>query len=91
MASMVYAGKIIKELACVQDCTIVMVGTVQEEGLRRPVLAVHHQQDGLKPEFVVSTEPTDGGIYRGQRGRMEIRVDVVRRRICHGSAPGTRR
>ena len=28
------------------------------------------------PEFVVSTEPTDGGIYRGQRGRMEIRVDV---------------
>ena len=32
MASMVYAGKIIKELGlCPKDCTIVMVGTVQEE------------------------------------------------------------
>ena len=33
-----------------------------------------------------STEPTDGGIYRGQRGRMEIRVDV-KGVSCHGSAP----
>lgn len=38
------------------------------------------------PEFVISTEPTDGGIYRGQRGRMEIRVDV-KGVSCHGSAP----
>ena len=37
-------------------------------------------------EFVVSTEPTDGGIYRGHRGRMEIRVDV-KGVSCHGSAP----
>ena len=39
-----------------------------------------------RPDFVVSTEPTDGGIYRGQRGRMEIRVDVTGV-SCHGSAP----
>ena len=37
-------------------------------------------------EFVISTEPTDGGIYRGHRGRMEIRVDV-KGVSCHGSAP----
>ena len=35
---------------------------------------------------MVSTEPTDGGIYRGHRGRMEIRVDV-HGVSCHGSAP----
>ena len=40
----------------------------------------------MKPEFVVITEPTDGNIYRGQRGRMEIRVDVDGI-SCHGSAP----
>ncbi len=40
----------------------------------------------FRPEFVVSTEPTDGGIYRGQRGRMEIRIDV-KGVSCHGSAP----
>ncbi|MBU5557333.1 peptidase dimerization domain-containing protein, partial [Enterococcus sp. S157_ASV_20] len=44
------------------------------------------KEDGIRPEFVVSTEPTDGGIYRGQRGRMEIKVDV-KGVSCHGSAP----
>ena len=43
-------------------------------------------KDGIRPEFVISTEPTDGGIYRGHRGRMEIRVDV-KGVSCHGSAP----
>lgn len=87
MASMVYGGKIMQELGLIpDDVTVVMVGTVQEEdcdGLCWQYLIKEH---GLKPEFVVSTEPTDGGIYRGQRGRMEIRVDV-RGISCHGSAP----
>ncbi len=87
MASMVYAGKILKELNLVpEDLTVAMVGTVQEEdcdGLCWQYLIKEH---GLKPDFVVSTEPTDGGIYRGQRGRMEIRVDV-KGISSHGSAP----
>ena len=87
MASMVYGGLIMKELGLIpSDVTVAMVGTVQEEdcdGLCWQYLIKEH---GLKPEFVVSTEPTDGGIYRGQRGRMEIRVDV-RGVSCHGSAP----
>ncbi|MCA9787889.1 MAG: YgeY family selenium metabolism-linked hydrolase, partial [Candidatus Cloacimonetes bacterium] len=37
-------------------------------------------------EFVVSTEPTSCRIYRGQRGRMEIRV-TTRGVSAHGSAP----
>ncbi|MEG2004809.1 MAG: YgeY family selenium metabolism-linked hydrolase [Bilophila sp.] len=87
MASMVYAGKIIKELElCPADCTIAMVGTVQEEDCDGLCWQYLINEVGLKPEFVVSTEPTDGGIYRGQRGRMEIRVDV-RGVSCHGSAP----
>ena len=28
--------------------------------------------DKIVPEFVISTEPTDGGIYRGHRGRKEL-------------------
>ncbi|MDR2851079.1 MAG: YgeY family selenium metabolism-linked hydrolase [Desulfovibrio sp.] len=87
MASIVYGGLIMKELGLIPaDVTVAMVGTVQEEdcdGLCWQYLIKEH---GLKPEFVVSTEPTDGGIYRGQRGRMEIRVDV-RGVSCHGSAP----
>lgn len=87
MASMVYGGLIMKELGIIPpEFTVAIVGTIQEEdcdGLCWQYLIKEH---GLKPEFVVSTEPTNGGIYRGQRGRMEIRVDV-RGVSCHGSAP----
>jgi putative selenium metabolism hydrolase len=87
MASMVYGGLIMKDLGLVPaDFTVAMVGTVQEEDCDGLCWQYIIKEDGLKPEFVVSTEPTDGGIYRGQRGRMEIRLDV-RGTSCHGSAP----
>ncbi len=86
MASMVYAGKIIKDLGLAKDCTLAFVGTVQEEDCDGLCWQYLVKEKGLKPEFVVSTEPTDGGIYRGQRGRMEIRVDI-KGVSCHGSAP----
>ena len=86
MASMVYAGKIIKELGLAKDCTVAFVGTVQEEDCDGLCWQYLIKEKGLKPEFVVSTEPTDGGLYRGQRGRMEIKVEV-QGISCHGSAP----
>jgi putative selenium metabolism hydrolase len=86
MASMVYAGKIIKDLGLEGDYTLVVVGTVQEEDCDGLCWQYIIQESGLKPAFVVSTEPTDGGIYRGQRGRMEIKVEV-RGVSSHGSAP----
>jgi len=86
MASMVYAGKIIKDLGLGGDYTLVVVGTVQEEDCDGLCWQYIIKESGLKPEFVVSTEPTDGGIYRGQRGRMEIKVEV-KGVSSHGSAP----
>jgi putative selenium metabolism hydrolase len=86
MASMVYAGKIIKDLQLSGDYTLIVVGSVQEEDCDGLCWQYIINESGLKPEFVVSTEPTDGGIYRGQRGRMEIRVEV-KGLSSHGSAP----
>ena len=86
MASMVYAGKIIKALALEGDYTLVAVGSVQEEDCDGLCWQYIIKELGLRPEFVVSTEPTDGGIYRGQRGRMEIKV-AVKCVSAHGSAP----
>lgn len=86
MASMVYAGKIIKELGLKGNYTLVVVGSVQEEDCDGLCWQYIVKELGLKPEFVVSTEPTDGGIYRGQRGRMEIKVEV-KGVSSHGSAP----
>ena len=94
MASAVYGGKIMKDLGLIPEgYKIMVVGSVQEEdcdGMCWQSI-VNEYFDGpedarSKVEFVISTEPTDGGIYRGHRGRMEIRVDV-RGVSCHGSAP----
>jgi len=86
MASMVYAGKIIKELGLEDEYTLVMVGSVMEEDCDGLCWQYIVKEMGLKPDFVISTEPTDGGIYRGQRGRMEIKV-TTSGISCHGSAP----
>ncbi|HGJ5904319.1 MAG TPA: YgeY family selenium metabolism-linked hydrolase [Arsenophonus apicola] len=86
MAAMVYAGKIIKDLGLDDQYTLLVTGTVQEEDCDGLCWQYIIEGSGIKPEFVVSTEPTDCQIYRGQRGRMEIRVDV-QGISCHGSAP----
>lgn len=87
IVSAVYGAKIMKDLGFLNDKYRVLVtGTVQEEDCDGNCWLYMIEQEGIKPEFVVSTEPTDGGIYRGQRGRMEIRVEVDGV-SCHGSAP----
>jgi putative selenium metabolism hydrolase len=87
IVSAVYGAKIMKDLGLIpKDCRILVTATVQEEDCDGLCWQYIHKEDGLTPEFVVSTEPTDGGIYRGHRGRMEIRVDV-KGVSCHGSAP----
>lgn len=87
VVSAVYGAKIMKDLGLIPEgYKILVTATVQEEDCDGLCWQYIHQEDGVTPEFVVSTEPTDGGIYRGHRGRMEIRVDVAGI-SCHGSAP----
>ncbi|MSS63900.1 YgeY family selenium metabolism-linked hydrolase [Velocimicrobium porci] len=87
IVSAVYGAKIMKDLNLLTDkYTVLVTGTVQEEDCDGLCWQYIINEDKVRPEFVVSTEPTDGGIYRGQRGRMEIRIDV-KGVSCHGSAP----
>ncbi|MDO5135284.1 MAG: YgeY family selenium metabolism-linked hydrolase [Eubacteriales bacterium] len=87
IVSAVYGAKIMKDLGLLDDrYQVVVTGTVQEEDCDGLCWQYIIREDNVRPEFVVSTEPTDGGIYRGQRGRMEIRIDV-KGVSCHGSAP----
>ncbi len=87
LVSAVYGAKIMKDLGLLSDKYQVLVtGTVQEEDCDGLCWQYIVNEDKVRPEFVVVTEPTDGNIYRGHRGRMEIRVDVEGV-SCHGSAP----
>lgn len=86
MASMVYAGRIIKELGLASDFTIYMVGSVQEEDCDGLCWQFIINEDQLQPELVVITEPTGLNIHLGHRGRMEMEV-ITSGVSCHGSAP----
>ncbi|MGM0436317.1 MAG: YgeY family selenium metabolism-linked hydrolase [Bacillota bacterium] len=86
MASMVYGAKIIKDLDLEDDYTLYITGTVLEEDCDGLCWQYIIEEDKLKPEFVVITEPTSLNIYRGHRGRMEIKVST-HGTSCHGSAP----
>ncbi len=87
MASAAYGVRIMKDLGLIpKGFKLMVVGSVMEEDCDGLCWQYIVNKDGIRPEFVISTEPTDGGIYRGHRGRMEIRVDV-RGTSCHGSAP----
>ena len=87
MASAVYGAKIMKDMNLIPEgYKLMIVGSVMEEDCDGLCWQYIVNKSGIRPEFVISTEPTDGGIYRGHRGRMEIRVDV-KGTSCHGSAP----
>jgi len=87
IVSATYGAKIMKVLGLLSDkYTVLVTGTVQEEDCDGLCWQYIYNEDKVKPEFVVITEPTNGNIYRGQRGRMEIRVEV-KGVSCHGSAP----
>ena len=85
-AAFVTAGRILKEIGFNKDMTIYFVGSVIEEDCDGLCWKYIVEEDGIRPDFVVSTEPTNLNIYRGQRGRMEMHVEF-HGVSSHGSAP----
>lgn len=85
-ASFVTSGRILKELGFDRDLTIYFVGSVMEEDCDGLCWKFIVEEDKIKPDFVISTEPTNLNIYRGHRGRMEIHVHFYGV-SSHGSAP----
>ncbi len=87
IASMVYAGRIIRDLKLpTDDYSLYLVFTVMEEDCDGLCWQYIVNEDKFRPECVVVTDSTDCQILRGQRGRMEIGV-TVKGKSCHGSMP----
>lgn len=85
-AAFVTSGRILKELGFDKDLTIYFVGSVMEEDCDGLCWKYIVEEDKIKPDFVISTEPTNLNIYRGHRGRMEMHVHF-HGVSSHGSAP----
>jgi putative selenium metabolism hydrolase len=85
-AAFVTAGRILKELAFARDLTLLFTGTVMEEDCDGLCWKYLVEEEKIRPDYAVITEPTNLNIYRGHRGRMEITV-AFRGVSSHGSAP----
>ena len=85
-AAMIAAGRILKEFGCPRDRSVYMIFTVMEEDCDGMCWKYLIEEEGLRPDVVVSTEPTSCRITRGQRGRMEIALRI-KGVSAHGSAP----
>ncbi|NOX67189.1 MAG: M20/M25/M40 family metallo-hydrolase, partial [Chlorobi bacterium] len=66
------AGKILKEVGFPDDVTLLVTATVMEEDCDGLCWKYIVEEEKIKPDCVVITEPTNLNIYRGHRGRMEI-------------------
>jgi putative selenium metabolism hydrolase len=85
-ASMITAGRILKELGFDRDLSIYFTFTIEEEDYDGYCWNYLIREERLRPDAVVITEPTSCGVYRGQRGRMEL--DLSFKGVSsHGSAP----
>jgi putative selenium metabolism hydrolase len=86
LACAVYAGKIFKDIGVPDDVTLWVVASIMEEDCEGLAWKYIIEENKLKPDAVLITEPTNLNIYRGHRGRLEMKVQT-KGVSCHGSAP----
>jgi putative selenium metabolism hydrolase len=77
MSSMVYGAAMAKQLGLLDGCSLYISGTVLEETCDG--LSVIHmiEKEGFRPDFVVICEPTSLDVYRGHRGRVELKITTT--------------
>ncbi len=86
MASMVYGMRVMRDLGLLDDVTVYVVGSVLEEDCDGLCWRYIIEEDHVRPDYVVITEPTALRIHRGQKGRIEVVVKTSGR-SAHASAP----
>ncbi len=85
MAGFMVAGKVLKNLYGNDfPFTLYVIGSVLEEDADGYPLYHIIQNEGIKPDYVLLGEPTDLKVYRGQRGRMELKISAAGK-SAHGA------
>lgn len=87
IASQVYAGRLLEQRGLDDaDVTVYVVGTVMEEDCDGLALGYFLTETIDGADAVVLGECTNLDVYRGHRGRMEMRASITGR-SAHASAP----
>jgi putative selenium metabolism hydrolase len=86
LAATIYGAKLLRDAGVALKGDVVVACVVQEEpceGLGSRVLI---EEEGVKPDWVILSEPTNLSIMRGQRGRLEMRLTTLGR-SAHAANP----
>jgi putative selenium metabolism hydrolase len=74
VACMAHGLSIARSAGLPPEVTVYLTASVMEEDCDGYCLLHLIEQEGIRPDVVIIGEPTDLGVYRGQRGRVEARV-----------------
>ncbi len=69
-----------------EEVTLYLTASVMEEDCDGYCLLHLIEQEDIRPDVVILGEPTDLGVYRGQRGRVEATI-TTRGRSSHAAHP----
>jgi putative selenium metabolism hydrolase len=84
IAGMAYGAKILTERGVPDGVSLYLTASVMEEDCDGYCMRHLIENEGIRPDAVVLGEPTDLGVYRGQRGRMEATI-TTRGVSAHGA------
>ncbi|MFV2007424.1 MAG: YgeY family selenium metabolism-linked hydrolase [Longimicrobiales bacterium] len=76
IACMAYGTKLLLERGLPDDVTLYLTASVMEEDCDGYCLLHLIEEEGIRPDVVLIGEPTDLGVFRGQRGRVEATISA---------------
>ena len=76
VACMAYGAAIARRLGLPPQVSLYLTASVMEEDCDGYCLLHLIEKEGIRPDVVVIGEPTDLGVYRGQRGRVEATIST---------------
>ncbi len=76
VACMAYGMAIARARGLPDELTVYLTASVMEEDCDGHCLLHVIEKEGIRPDLVVIGEPTDLGVYRGQRGRVEAVIST---------------
>jgi putative selenium metabolism hydrolase len=76
VACMAYGAALAMERGLPPEVTLYLTASVMEEDCDGYCLLHLIEKEGIRPDVVIIGEPTDLGVYRGQRGRVEATIST---------------